>query len=265
MGAESIRRVVASGYRRDLQQTQQQPLVCHRLRGSPDTNAVPLAVALSPQDRARVQSTFDQMGKSIAAFEASPEVSAFSSKYDAFLAGTAELTTAERRGYDLFTGLAKCTNCHVIDGTRPLFTDNTTANLGVPRNPALAYSKETQPDAFGYVANAAGAAAEDLGLGNFLRSPENANEAWRSLAPLFDARFRVPTLRNVDKRPRSDFVKAYGHNGYFKSLKEIVHFYNTRNTLPRCAAGDPAEKVSCWPAPENSPEPKCALLQSWSF
>ena len=158
----------------------------------PGPNTMPLAVALSPQDRrARVQSTFDQMGKSIAAFEASPEVSAFSSKYDAFLAGTAELTTAERRGYDLFTGLAKCTNCHVIDGTRPLFTDNTTANLGVPRNPALAYYKETQPDAFGYVANAAGAAAEDLGLGNFLRSPENANEAWRSLAPLFDARFRV--------------------------------------------------------------------------
>ena len=42
----------------------------------------------------------------------------------------------------------------------------------------------------------------------------------------------VPTLRNVDKRPRPDFIKAYGHNGYFKSLKEIVHFYNTRDALP---------------------------------
>jgi cytochrome c peroxidase len=28
----------------------------------------------------------------------------------------------------------------------------------------------------------------------------------------------------VDKRPDPGFVKAYGHNGYFKSLKEIVHF-----------------------------------------
>ena len=44
-----------------------------------------------------------------------------------------------------------------------------------------------------------------------------------------------PTLRNVDKRPRPDFIKAYGHNGYFKSLKEIVHFYNTRDALPRNA------------------------------
>jgi cytochrome c peroxidase len=53
-------------------------------------------------------------------------------------------------------------------------------------------------------------------------------------------------------RPRPDFVKAYMHNGYFKSLKEVVHFYNTRDVLPRCNAGDPGEKVSCWPAPEIS-------------
>jgi 3-phenylpropionate/cinnamic acid dioxygenase small subunit len=26
------------------------------------------------------------------------------------------------------------------------------------------------------------------------------------------------------------------HNGCFKSLKEVVHFYNTRDLLPRCAA-----------------------------
>jgi cytochrome c peroxidase len=49
----------------------------------------------------------------------------------------------------------------------------------------------------------------------------------------------VPTLRNVDLRPYRNFTKDYTHNGYFKSLEEIVHFYNTRD-LP--AAG--------WPAPE---------------
>jgi cytochrome c peroxidase len=62
----------------------------------------------------------------------------------------------------------------------------------------------------------------------------------------------VPTLRNVDKRPSPDFVKAYGHNGYFKSLKQIVHFYNTRDVLPRCAEHDPGEGTSCWPAPETT-------------
>jgi cytochrome c peroxidase len=47
----------------------------------------------------------------------------------------------------------------------------------------------------------------------------------------------VPTLRNVDRRPTESTVKAFAHNGYFKSLEEIVHFYNARD-------------VGSWPAPE---------------
>jgi cytochrome c peroxidase len=62
----------------------------------------------------------------------------------------------------------------------------------------------------------------------------------------------VPTLRNVDKRLYAGFVKAYGHNGYFKSLKSIVHFYNTRDVLPRCRPNDPGEGITCWPAPEST-------------
>ena len=220
----------------------------------PGPNTTPLVVKLSPADRARVQSTFDQMAEAIAAYEASSEVSPFSSKFDAYLAGKAELSEAERRGHDLFNGQAKCLNCHVDPKGEhhPLFTDNTTSNLGVPRNPDLAFYHETQADPFGYVPNPLGEAVVDKGVGNFLRSPENANEAWKQLAPQFDGRFRVATVRNVDKRPRPDFVKAYMHNGYFKSLKEVVHFYNTRDTLPRCEAGSPGEKVSCWPPPENA-------------
>ena len=46
-------------------------------------------------------------------------------------------------------------------------------------------------------------------------------------------------------------MKAYGHNGYFKSLEEIVHFYNTRDVLPHCEdITAPDEGVNCWPAPE---------------
>ena len=64
---------------------------------------------------------------------------------------------------------------------------------------------------------------------------------------------KVPTLRNVGLRPSEDFVKAYGHNGYFKSLEGIVHFYNTRDVLPECpGAYTEAEALAadCWPAPE---------------
>lgn len=63
-----------------------------------------------------------------------------------------------------------------------------------------------------------------------------------------------------DKRPDPGFVKAYGHNGYFKSLKEIVHFYNTRDTLPRCTPQDPGEGVSCWPAPETTANMKTSKV-----
>jgi cytochrome c peroxidase len=63
---------------------------------------------------------------------------------------------------------------------------------------------------------------------------------------------QTPTLRNVDKRPYPNLVKAYGHNGYFTSLKEIVHFYNTRDVLPRCKPQDPGERKTCWPAPEST-------------
>lgn len=62
---------------------------------------------------------------------------------------------------------------------------------------------------------------------------------------------KVPTLRNVGKRPRPGFVKALGHNGVFKSLKEIVHFYNTRDVLPPCEATPDAKPgMNCWAKPE---------------
>jgi cytochrome c peroxidase len=92
----------------------------------------------------------------------------------------------------------------------------------------------------------------DPWLGGVLsNTTENPNLLqWKQLAPQFNGMFRTTTLRNVDKRPRPDFIKEYMHNGYLKSLKEVVHFYNTSQALPRCAQGSPGEKVSCWPAPE---------------
>ncbi len=50
---------------------------------------------------------------------------------------------------------------------------------------------------------------------------------------------KVPTLRNVDLRPTPGFVKCYAHNGYFKSLEDVVHFYSTRDNA-----------AANWPAPE---------------
>jgi cytochrome c peroxidase len=62
----------------------------------------------------------------------------------------------------------------------------------------------------------------------------------------------IPKPIFVEVRLTSNGCRTFGHNGYFKSLKEIVHFYNTRDVLPRCAAHDPGEGTSCWPAPETT-------------
>ncbi|WP_407179840.1 cytochrome-c peroxidase [Bradyrhizobium sp. STM 3562] len=220
----------------------------------------PAPVHLNAADRGRAAASFDQMAQSIAGYEASHEVTAFSSKYDAVLAGKAQFTSQEQEGYDLFRGKAKCNGCHRDGGPGedPLFTDFTASNIGTPANPQLPYYAEGKPDQRGYVANKSGRSFVDLGVGGFLATghplsqPSAVDARWQPLSPQNRGRFQVPTLRNVDKRPSPDFVKAYGHNGYFKSLKEIVHFYNTRDVLPRCTQHDPREAVGCWPAPETA-------------
>jgi cytochrome c peroxidase len=227
--------------------------------GPPPAND-PAPVHLSAVDRGRAAATFDQMAQSIAGYEASHEVTAFSSKYDAVQAGKAQFTPQEQRGYELFRGKAKCNDCHRDGGPGedPLFTDFTASNIGTPANPSLPYYAEGEPDQLGYVANKSGASFVDLGVGGFianghpLSQPSAVDSRWKPLASQNRARFKTPTLRNVDKRPSPDFVKAYGHNGYFKSLKEIVHFYNTRDVLPRCGPRDPREGTDCWPAPETT-------------
>lgn len=110
---------------------------------------------------------------------------------------------------------------------------------------------EQRADERGYTANPAGPAYVDPGVAGFLAEqnllshPSSVDARWRRLEPDSKGRFQVPTLRNIDKRPYPAFVKAYGHNGYFRSLEEIVHFYNTRDVLPRCQTNDPGEGVTC--------------------
>jgi cytochrome c peroxidase len=217
-------------------------------------------VHLTTADRARANHVYDGFALAAAAYEASPEVSPFTSKFDFVQAGMDHFTSQEMLGYTLFRGKANCNQCHRDGGPgeEPLFTDFTASNLGVPANPGLQFYYEGAAGPDGYSPNPLGRAFVDLGVGAFLRRMKslsgqlNPDSRWTALAPKFDGRIQVPTLRNVDMRPKPDFVKAYMHNGYFKSLKEVVHFYNSRDVLPKCKAGDPSEKITCWPAPENT-------------
>jgi cytochrome c peroxidase len=223
-------------------------------RPGPAPQADPLPLHLRAVDRGIAQTTFDRIGEATAAFEASPEVTPFSAKYDYVMIGKAEFTPEEKAGYEMFRSKAMhCNECHRDGGPgeEPLFTDFTASNLGLPANPELPFYSENSPDKFGYTANPEGAQYLDRGVGSFLSSPLNPNREWAAMAKSFLGKYKTPTLRNVDKRPNAGFVKAYMHNGYLKSLKEVVHFYNTRDALPTCKRGDPGEKSTCWPAPEN--------------
>jgi cytochrome c peroxidase len=203
------------------------------------------ANACDPENTANA---YDAVGLSIAAFEDSPQVNKYSSKFDFYLRGKAKLTAEEQAGFDVFQNKGQCAACHVLEpADRPLFTDNTFDNLGVPKNPQNPFYEQSTDF------NPLGAGWVDVGLGGFLQSPEMTVPEYAALAPENMGKQRVPTLRNVDKRPYPGFVKAYSHNGVFKSLKQIVHFYNTRDMLPRCADDFACEiGVTCWPAPEVS-------------
>ena len=252
-------------------------------------------IKLKPEDRTKANRVYDNWGQSISFYEASPRISAFSSKFDAFLAGNYTLTADEAAGYDLFRGKAGCNTCH-LDGrgstqtpgtgsngnpsttsgtdtsaaadVAPPFTCFGYANLGLPLNPRDAIYYQTTPDPFGFTANPFGFAFRDLGLGAFLRSgpgsAPNPNSDWIQFAPTSDGQMQVLTARNVamtppqcptTEAPGPYFQKEFFHNGYAKSLKQLVHFYNTRDVFPfavtsgNCPAGK-TEKVDCWPMPE---------------
>ena len=168
------------------------------------------------------------------------------------------LTDQENLGHDLFYNEAfppfpgnvpprgdlpvtNCSFCHSDDpdnddGSELLqtYSDQAFHNIGVPPNPELI--------------TASGILDSDL-----LRETTGLHN------PGFT---RTPTVRNVWKRPSEDFVKAFMHNGFFKSLETVVHFYNTRDTKNdgvKCeevvAAGTVITEAvalanNCWPESE---------------
>lgn len=133
------------------------------------------------------------------------------------------LSDSELQGLAVFNdpNRANCASCHSLEAGAdgyPLFTDFGYDNIGVPKNPDNPFY--AMPEAW----NPAGADWVDYGLGGYLMNAGYPPEVYEAEL----GKFKVPTLRNVDLRPSEDVVKAYGHNGYFKSLDDIVLFYHWR-------------------------------------
>jgi cytochrome c peroxidase len=248
--------------------------ICRTPAGAAVLGGNPTPLQLSPTDRTLANKDFDEFAQAIAAYEGSDSVSPFTSKFDYFLAGKATLTTQEMNGYELFRGKGSCNTCH-LDGRsstqeggsdtgqaaslQPLFTDTTYNNLGLPKNVGLPWYSEDIPDQWGFTANPLGFGFTDEGMGLFLDGYYGAppDLDWGVQLPQFEGKFQTSTARDAAQVPYPGFVKAYMHNGYLTSLKEVVHFYNTRDVYPfnvlsgNCPKGT-VEKVTCWPMPEDS-------------
>jgi cytochrome c peroxidase len=135
----------------------------------------------------------------------------YTSKYDAWLEGKAQLSPAELRGKQLFDDPhgADCAACHVdkpAAGLPPLFTDHQFEALAVPRNPAIPANRD--PHAF------------DLGICGPYRSDLKT-------APQYCGMFLTPTLRNVATR------RVFFHNGVYHTLQQVLDFYEFRATQPQ--------------------------------
>ncbi len=121
-----------------------------------------------------------------------------------------------------------------MDGQGPngedLFTDFTFDNIGVPKNPKNPFYRMDKVYVDGKPINPDGKYWIDPGLGGFLKVlADEDKQMWRNSE-------HVTNVKNLTN-DELGFVKAYMHNGVFKSLKEVVLFYNTRD-------------VEDWPAPE---------------
>jgi cytochrome c peroxidase len=218
--------------------------VVSRLQQSPATLQAFVA-AYGSQVLERPQAALVDMGHALAAYETEDaDFHPFSSKFDYWQQGKAQLTDLERQGLALFNnpGKGNCTSCHPSQrqgySEHPLFTDFTYDNIGVPRNwdiPANSINPVSpisgvalaayMPAAPGNVPAAAEYAYYDLGLcGPFQPTDTDPHPrpAFLQVTTLCGL-FKVPTLRNIA------ITAPYFHNGRFNTLHEVVEWYVTRD------------------------------------
>ncbi len=242
--------------------------ICETPGGAAVFGGDPEPIKLRTEERTEAETVYDHWGSSIDAYEQSVQVSTFTSKFDANGKGNCNSCHVDGRGTTLTPGEVDTSN--TATANPPVFTCFGSANEGLPLNPRNAFYYQTTPDSFGFIGNPFGFGYRDLGMGTFLRSGfgsgPNPNRDWTQFAPMVDGQFQVATTRNVaatppqcpttEAGPKPYFQKGFFHNGYIKSLKQLVHFYNTRDTSfaknvtsGNCPAGT-IERVTCWPMKE---------------
>ena len=228
---------------------------------------------------------YNNIALAISAFEQSTELNTFSSRFDEFCneQGIATVlsimdnsvaptqyvlppikstvyTQEAMEGLALFNGKAMCSACHILDDqpdgkTATVFTDFSFDNLGIPVNPAVAELAGPQKIDYGLGARTAElleAYGENVPALETIPLPDGlGNGETIEVVDGEEGKFKVSSLRNIAK------TAPYGHNGFFPTLYDIVHFYNTRDLNTDGTPfvdpdGNPigGVKEPLWPQPE---------------
>ncbi len=167
------------------------------------------------------------LAEALEAFLTSDAMSPFTSKFDDFVRGRAQLSPLEMRGLKEFRNPAKgaCHFCHVVYETwnRPegsMFTNYGYDALSPPRNRAIPANADPSRYDLGLCQARDGRRPRDRSQHDRPDGGDHASD------PKWCLRFRTPSLRNVAVRER------FMHNGVFQTLRQAVAFYSTRTTSP---------------------------------
>ncbi|UKM63613.1 methylamine utilization protein [Flavobacteriaceae bacterium GSB9] len=137
----------------------------------------------------------DHIRHAIASFIRS--LTPFNSKFDRNINNLENtLSASEINGFNLFNGKAKCATCHfapLFNGTVPTrFKESEMELIGIPKTTDTIHAEIDN----------------DLGRYNLFKTKEKKYF------------FKTPTVRNIE------LTAPYMHNGVYKTLDEVLHFYN---------------------------------------
>lgn len=158
--------------------------------------------------------TYDDLASAIAAFERTQYSG--NSPFDRFMAGNASsIDDNAKRGWALFNGKARCSDCHAFNSVSPLFSDQKFHNIGI------AAHKQNFTDlarkAIGIVQSADTKQIDELAL------QTDYSELGRFLVTKKDddiGAFKTETLRNIG------VTGPYMHDGSLTTLWDVIDHYN---------------------------------------
>src|SRR5215207_8425547 len=173
--------------------------------------------------------TINTIVKAIAAYERT-QISA-NSPFDRFISGdAAAISEAQKRGWELFKGKAKCIECHTFSQVSPFFTDFKFHNTGIVAKdmktdyPAVLAKKlmeiDRARDNSGILPASDGQAQASA---SWFAHTKDVSELGRYLVTKQEkdiGAFKTATLRDVE------LTTPYMHNGSEKTLIDVVRFYN---------------------------------------